>query len=170
MVILLIYNFIIFNNYSHINKRYPIFADKMACLLLIMSSNNLHNKQGPYYVLYQYLIKRTVLSNILQILPDAVDFYHWIHEEFSDRLTRAEVDPATVQQLLETNSCCNVGLSDDIRGQRFRQFLKLCSKCCIALYLCSLIITVIIIIQARLKHFKRLVLDYFLIFLLLQRQ
>ena len=111
------------------NKKYPIFADEMSFLIFVMSSTNLHNKHGPYYVLYQYLIKRSVLDTILKILPDAVDFYHWIHEKFSDHLTRVEVDAVTIQQLLENGSQCNVGLPNDEREYRFGQFSELCSKC-----------------------------------------
>ena len=106
-----------------------MFADKGSFWVFIMTSTNLHNQSSPYYVLYQYLIWRSMLDNILQILPDIVDFYYWIHKEFSGCLTKLEIKTMTIRQLLESDKFNFADHSDgEVQTNKLGQFLKLAGE------------------------------------------
>lgn len=93
-------------------------------LLQVLSSNRLHDKNCQLYVLYQFILKRPQINAGIELLPDLVDFYLWVHEEFNNKIYFKMAQDNSVETFLSTYLN---RYSLELRDQRLKQFHKI--KC-----------------------------------------
>ena len=107
---------------------YPCLPDRHSFLLFIMTSTNFNDEYGTYYALYQFLLYRPILNHILNILPNMVDFYQWIHQQFPYCLTKKGARAITVGDLLRSEKYIHMRYFPEICKKRTHQFEILCGK------------------------------------------
>ena len=111
-----------------LEESYPCFADEHSFLMFIMTSTSFCDETGYYYPLYQFLLDRPKLYNVISVLPDMVDFYQWIHQQFPCCFTKEESKLITIGELLRSETYSHVGYSAMTRRTRTIQYAKLCGE------------------------------------------
>ena len=94
-----------------------------------MTSTSFSDNGVSYYPLYQFILERPKLYSALTILPDLVDFYQWINQQFPFCFTHEESKSIKIGELLNNvEKYAHVGYTCEKKETRKAQYRKICSK------------------------------------------
>ena len=82
------------------NEVFPVHANPKDFFLQLFSSTFLDEKDGPLYILYQFILLRPKLNAGGMLLPDLVKFYLWSHNALNHTVTLDYAKRVTVGEML----------------------------------------------------------------------
>ena len=105
-----------------LEAHYPESASSRSFLLQLFASTSLQEPTCPFYVLYQFILRRPLFNAGGRLLPDLVNFYQWLHEEMSYNVSVETAQDLSISVSLSTflNS-----YSPDLRDRRQDQFTRI---------------------------------------------
>ena len=110
--------------HSILDGHYLELASSEFFLNFILSSTTLHDATSFHFVLYQFVLRRPLLSAGGKMLPGLVSFYLWLHESFTCHLTPQEAQELTIERFLSSSAY----LKPVVMKKQQEQFTKLRGK------------------------------------------
>ena len=83
----------------HLNSRYPWFPDVKALTLRVLSNTSSADPSCPEYPLCQFVLQYPRLRLGVDLLPDVVELYQYLHTELTYAVTYDEAAAITLGRL-----------------------------------------------------------------------